>query len=61
TIVQNPESNPLKTGDLSDLRVYKYKQHGALLLLAYHYNKQEQIINLVAIGPHENFYRDLKR
>lgn len=60
-IVQDPETSPLKTGDLSNLRVYKYKLHGAQMLLGYNYNEQEQILNLVSIGPHENFYRDIKR
>lgn len=60
-IVQSPEISLLKTGDLSGLRVCKYKLHGAQMLLGYYYDEQEQIINLVSIGPHENFYRDLKR
>ncbi len=60
-VVENPEANPLKSGDLSDLRVYKYSVHGSQVLLGYVYRKQEHIINLVSVGSHENFYRDLKR
>jgi len=60
-IMENPEANPLKSGDLSGLRVYKYSVHGSQVLLGYVYCKQAQIINLVSVGSHENFYRDLKR
>jgi len=60
-VLQNPESSPSKTGDLLNLRVYKYKLHGTQILLGYYYNAEEQVISLVSVGPHENFYRDLKR
>ncbi len=60
-VLENPEANPLKSGDLSDLRVCKYSVHGSQVLLGYVYHKQEHIINLVSVGSHENFYRDLKR
>jgi len=59
-ILQDPESSPSKTGDLLNLRVYKYKLHGTQILLGYYYNTEEQVISLVSVGPHENFYRDLK-
>ena len=32
-----------------------------LILLAYEFFETEQIIKLLALGSHENFYRDLKR
>ncbi len=60
-IVQNPEISPLKKGDLSTLRVYKYKLHGDQQLLGYSYDEMNQIVNLISVGPHENFYRDIKR
>jgi mRNA-degrading endonuclease YafQ of YafQ-DinJ toxin-antitoxin module len=31
-----------------------------LTLLAYKYDKQDSSIILLALGSHENFYRDLK-
>ncbi|MDQ7010955.1 MAG: type II toxin-antitoxin system RelE/ParE family toxin [Mariprofundaceae bacterium] len=61
TIVKNPEAGSLKKGDLADLRVCKYKFSGQQYLLGYSYDAAEQVIALVAIGPHESFYRDIKR
>jgi len=61
TILKNPEAGSSKTGDLLNLRVNKYKLHGTQILLGYHYHGEEQVITLVSVGPHENFYRDLKR
>jgi len=61
TILQNPEAGSSKTGDLLNLRVYKYKLHGTQILLGYYYHAEEQVITLVSVGSHENFYRDLKR
>lgn len=60
-IMQHPESGEMKKGDLAGLRVYKYKFANIQYLLGYHYDEAEQRIALVAIGPHENFYRDIKR
>lgn len=51
----------LKKGDLSDVRVHKFKILGQEYLLAYSVDKQEQKIILLALGTHENFYRNLKR
>ncbi len=57
-------TNPLlgveKVGDLSSIRVYKFHIIKCLTLLAYKYNKSESSITLLALGSHENFYRDLK-
>jgi len=60
-IMEQPEIGIIKKGDLARLRVYKYKISDQQYLLGYHYDPVEQVISLVAIGPHENFYRDLKR
>ena len=51
----------IKKGDLSDVRVHKFKILGQEYLLAYSVDKQKQKIILLALGTHENFYRDLKR
>jgi len=61
SIMQQPETGSLKKGDLAGLRVHKFQCSGQLTLLGYHYNADAQMITLVAIGPHENFYRDIKR
>jgi len=59
-IVENPEAGQIKKGDLSSLRVYKYKVSGQEYLLGYTYDVGEPLLALIAIGPHENFYRDIK-
>ena len=51
-----------KNGDLSWLRVYKFKTSGQLTLLGYMVSTDGKIIlTFVDIGSHENFYRDLKK
>ncbi|MDQ7002267.1 MAG: type II toxin-antitoxin system RelE/ParE family toxin [Ghiorsea sp.] len=50
-----------KRGDLSFLRIYKFKMLQQQALLAYSFDDGKLIITLLAIGSHENFYRDLKR
>jgi len=42
------------------VRVYKYKAKTLQYLLAYTYDTNSETITLLAVGPHENFYRDLK-
>ena len=60
-IVGEPEIGDLKIGDLASLRVYKYKHKTQQILLAYRFNSEESVLTLIALGTHENFYRDLKR
>ncbi len=58
-IVQNPKLGQEKKGDLVGVHVYKFKIHRQEMLLAYEWNPQERL--LLALGVHENFYRDLKK
>lgn len=60
-ISKDPSIGVIKKGDLSDIRVHKFKILGQEYLLAYSVDKQKQRIILLALGTHENFYRDLKR
>ena len=60
-LVQNPHAGDLKKGDLNGVRVYKFKMVHQLTLLAYRYNETEKILALLALGSHENFYRDIKK
>lgn len=60
-ISKDPSIGVIKKGDLSDVRVHKFKILGQEYLLAYSVDKQKQKIILLALGTHENFYRDLKR
>ena len=56
----NPSIGETKVGDLLGVRVYKFKLSQQLCLLAYRILDEESI-KLLTFGPHENFYRDLKR
>jgi mRNA-degrading endonuclease RelE of RelBE toxin-antitoxin system len=58
-IMENPEVGESKKSDIAGVYVYKFKVGPRLFLLAYEFDDSE--IDLLAIGPHENFYRDLKR
>ncbi len=49
-----------KAGDLVGVRVYKFKLANQTCLLAYRILDQHSV-KLLAFGPHENFYRNLKR
>ncbi len=58
-IIQNPEIGDEKKGDLSGIYIYKFKIHHQEFLLAYEWDSMQRL--LLALGVHENFYRDLKR
>ncbi|MGL5814507.1 MAG: type II toxin-antitoxin system RelE/ParE family toxin [Aeromonas sp.] len=59
-VINNPEIGELKKGDLSYLRVHKFKLNGQLVLLGYAWKDAELQLYLLSIGPHENFYDALK-
>jgi addiction module RelE/StbE family toxin len=59
-IIRTPLIGGLKIGDLSGIRVYKFHIHHQLFLLAYSYEEKEELLTLLDIGSHENFYRSLK-
>ena len=58
-IAQNPSIGEEKKGDLTGVFVHKFKIETAQYLLAY--RKIDPDLELVMIGPHENYYRDLKQ
>ena len=60
-IALDPLIGEEKTGALKGVRVYKFKVFDQENLLAYQVNKDKKEVIFVAIGGHENFYRDLKR
>ncbi|WP_341818695.1 type II toxin-antitoxin system RelE/ParE family toxin [Wolbachia endosymbiont (group B) of Ennomos erosarius] len=60
-IQDNPCIGELKSGDLAGVRIYKFSIFNQLTLLAYLYNEQNNELTLLALAPHENFYRDLKK
>ena len=57
-IVENPNIGEEKKGDLKGVFVHKFKLKANLYLLAY--RKAGTDLELVMIGSHENYYRDLK-
>lgn len=60
-IISNPEIGELKLGDLAGIRVHKFRIQSHLYLLAYEYNNCEvDLLYLMALGEHENFYNKLK-
>lgn len=61
TVSADPKVGEQKKGDLARLRVYKFRSQGQLYLLGYTVDDGIRLIYLEAVGPHENFYRDLKR
>lgn len=58
-ICEAPETGEMKKGDLTGVSIHKFKVRDRLYLLAYGFDENE--ILLLALGAHENFYRDLKR
>lgn len=59
TIMSDPIIGEEKKGDLAGVRVYKFDVQDQLYLLAYIVD--ETTITLLALGSHENFYRNLKK
>lgn len=59
-IVSDTEMGEAKVGDLVGIRVYKFRTVNQLCLLSYRV-LDEDSVKLLTVGPHENFYRDLKR
>ncbi|WP_404356705.1 type II toxin-antitoxin system RelE/ParE family toxin [Methylotuvimicrobium sp. KM1] len=60
-VAKNPAIGDRKKGDLANLLVYKFRSQGQLYLLGYTLDEGLRLVYLEAVGPHENFYRDLKR
>ncbi len=60
-IVDNTDIGDGKIGDLSGISVHKFKMVNQLTLLAYSYEDNTITLTLLALGTHENFYRDLKK
>ena len=61
TVAENPSIGIQKSGDLKNIHIYKFKPIDQELLLAYEVNSKKKAVIFVAIGGHENFYKDLKQ
>lgn len=59
-IAEDPRRGDAKVGDLAGVRVFKFRMVNQLCLLAYT-QPDDDTLELLALGAHENFYRDLKR
>jgi mRNA-degrading endonuclease RelE of RelBE toxin-antitoxin system len=57
-IINNPSIGIEKKGDLRGVFVYKFKIIKTEYLLSYRVVGED--LELITIGPHENYYRDLK-
>ncbi|GAA6171577.1 hypothetical protein NBRC116592_12470 [Colwellia sp. KU-HH00111] len=60
-LIKDPLIGEQKKGDLSFLRVYKFKMTKQLTLLGYSYEDGNVTLELLTLGSHENFYRDIKK
>ena len=56
-ILDNPTIGQEKKGELRGLFVHKFKIEASQYLLSYRFTADA--LELIMIGPHENYYRDL--
>lgn len=59
SIIKNPDIGEEKKGDLRAIFVHKFKIKTIQYLLAYRVVGEN--LELIMFGPHENYYRDLKK
>ncbi len=57
-IMNDPEIGEGKKGELKGIRVHKFRAKNTRYLLSYRI--KQDVLELIMIGPHENYYRDLK-
>jgi len=60
-LMEDPRLGEQKKGDLLFLRVYKFKMVKQLTLLGYSCEDDSVVLELIALGSHENFYRDIHK
>ena len=58
-IVENPKIGQEKRGALKGARVHKFHIEKQLFLLAY--ELEENVLKLIMVGSHENYYRNLTK
>ena len=58
TIAEDPAVGTEKKGDLRGIYIHKFKIKSTRYLLSYRVAGDD--LELIMIGPHENYYRDLK-
>lgn len=57
-ILKSPFVGERKKGDLGNVYIYKFRIVNKIYLLAYIISDER--LELLMIGPHENYYKDLK-
>jgi mRNA-degrading endonuclease RelE of RelBE toxin-antitoxin system len=60
-LMADPNIGEKKRGNLAFLRVYKFKMNKQLTLLGYSFEENELVLELIALGSRENFYRDFNQ
>ena len=58
-IAENPTIGSEKKGDLRGIHVHKFTIKTIQSLLAYRFVEED--LELIMLGPHENYYRNLKK
>ena len=57
-VLAKPDIGEQKKGDLRTVFVYKFRIQKTLYLMAYRYNAET--LELLMLGTHENYYKELK-
>lgn len=60
-LCRSPSIGERKRSDLGGVLVRKFRLAGQLNLLAYWVDEEQETVTLLALGGHENFYRDLRQ
>ena len=60
-ILLEPQIGETKKGKLTGVRVHKFQMINQLTLIAYEISSDRMKLILLALGTHENFYRDLEK
>jgi len=58
-VLIDPKIGQLKKGDLEGFRVHKFTMGRQLTMIAYKIENNSLV--LYQVGPHENFYKNLKK
>ncbi len=57
----DPLKGEPKMGALKGVRVFKFKLAAQQFLLAYQFDARRNLVEVLDVGPHENFYRELQK
>ena len=60
-VIDEPLRGEPKTGALTGVRVVKFKVSSQQFLLAYQFDPKRNVLEVLDVAPHENFYRDLQQ